>query len=54
MYEKILYKKLIEMYFYGKRNFIKSSHVLANFTKTSKFLQHILLKYCSVDFNLAP
>ena len=33
--------------------FIKFSHVLANFTRISKFLPNLLPRHLSVDFNLA-
>ena len=39
---------LFKIYFW-RRNFVKFSHVLANFTKTSSFLPYILHKHESID-----
>ena len=43
------------MYFHGRREFIKFSDSLANFTKASKFLDFdSSSKHRSVDIKLAP
>ena len=42
------------MNFCGKKKFIKLSHVLQYFTRTSEYMLYVLHDHRSTDFSLAP